>query len=73
MAFALRLSGLTQETRYKISTDFTIQENKSQYNPKPRYYRCYDPCDDIDVLYLPLGSWRSELYKNLILNHKNLG
>src|ERR1700690_229676 len=55
MSFTTQLSSLSKEQRVKILKQYTVKPPKTQYDPTPCAYRCFDVDIPNDLLYLPMG------------------
>ena len=55
MSFTVKLSSLTKEQRVQILKQYTVKPTKTQYDPTPSVYRCFDLDIPNDLLYLPMG------------------
>jgi hypothetical protein len=72
MSLALTLSSLSKEERIALLKKFTVRPEKTQYDPHPPSYQCFDVDIDLDLLYVPLGIVTNNpvKYKNNIKNVK---
>jgi hypothetical protein len=61
MAVALQLSSLTPDVKTLIRKICVAKPNKSQFNEDPIPVKCFSVDQEEDMVYVPLGAWRSFL------------